>query len=223
MLDLKLTTHRRGFLGSVAAAAAALGFGEILPRRLAAQPTGGGAAADPAYAAWLNKIAGRHKMVFDAPEPNDGMPVVWPRVWLNTTNDNYATTDAQNCAVVILRHGAIPFALQDAAWAKYKLGEVFKINDGSAPSLRNTWIKTLPLPLPGTGLEALQASGVLFGACNIAITVYSSVVAQNMGLDPAAVKADWLANVIPGIQVVPSGVLAVSGAQEKGCGYCFAG
>ena len=221
MVDLKQSTHRRGFLGSVAAAAAAVGIGELIPRRLAAQP--GDTAKDAAYAAWLNRITGKHKMVFDAPEPNGGMPVVWPRVWLNTTNDNYATTDAQNSAAVVIRHGAIGFALQDAAWAKYKLGEVFKINDGTAPAVRNTWIKALPLPLPGTGLEALLAAGVLFGACNVALTVYSGVVAQSMGLDAAAVKADWVANLIPGIQLVPSGVLAVSGAQEKGCGYCFAG
>jgi len=37
------------------------------------------------------------------------------------------------------------------------------------------------------------------------------------------VKADWVAGLMPGVQVVPSGVLAVSRAQEKGCNYCFAG
>jgi intracellular sulfur oxidation DsrE/DsrF family protein len=49
------------------------------------------------------------------------------------------------------------------------------------------------------------------------------MVAQKMSLDPAAVKADWVAGLIPGVQVVPSGVLAVARAQEKGCAYCFAG
>jgi intracellular sulfur oxidation DsrE/DsrF family protein len=223
MLALNSTTERRGFLGRIAAGAAALGLGQLIPRTAAAQPTLGGTGSDPAYDAWLGKITGKHKMVFDAPEPNEGMPVVWPRVWLDTTNGTYGTTDAQNTAVVILRHGAIGFAMQDAAWAKYHLGEVFKINDGSAPSVRNTWIKPLPLPLPGTGIEALLAKGVLFGACNVAITVYSSVVAQKMKLDPATVKAEWVKNLIPGIQIVPSGVLAVSGTQEKGCVYCFAG
>jgi len=221
MFDAKLSTHRRGFLGSLAATAAALGLGEFVPRSLAAQPTR--APADPTYAAWLNKITGRHKQVFDTPEPNDGMGVVWPRVWLNTTNENFGTTDAQNTGVVILRHGAIPFALQDSMWAKYKLGEFFKVNDGAAPSVRNTWLKALPLPLPGTGIEALMSAGVLFGGCNVALTVYSMVLAQAQGLDPAAVKADWVANLIPGVQVLPSGVLAVNNTQEKGCSYCFAG
>lgn len=223
MFDPKHSTHRRGFLSGIAATATALGLGQLVPRGLTAQPGPRPNAADPAYEAWLSKITGKHKMVFDAPEPNDGMPVVWPRVWLDTTNANYGTTDAQNSAVVILRHGAIGFALKDSMWAKYKLGEVFKINEGSAPATRNTWIKPLPLPLPGTGVEALLAKGVLFGACNIALSVYSGMVAQKMGMDAAAVKADWIANLISGVQVVPSGVLAVSGTQEKGCAYCFAG
>ncbi len=223
MDDSKRSTHRRGFLGRIAATAGALGLGGLVPRSLTAETGGRSIGIDPAYDGWLNKITGKHKMVFDAPEPNDAMPVIWPRVWLDTTNANYGTTDTQNSAVVILRHGAIGFALGDAAWEKYRLGATFKINDGSAPATRNLWLKPLPLPLPGTGIEALLAKGVLFGACNVALTVYSGMVAQGMGLDGAKVKADWIANLIPGIQVVPSGVLAASGAQEKGCAYCFAG
>lgn len=221
----ELSTHRRGFLGTLAAAAAA-GVAALTPLGLAAQPRRRGSAAgatDPSYAAWLNRITGKHKMVFDAPEVNSGMPVIWPRVWLNTTNENYGTTDAQNSGVVILRHAAIPLAMQDALWAKYNLGEVFSIKDGDAPAKRNVFAKPLPLPIGGTGVEELLAKGVLFGVCNIALTIYSGVVAQKMGMDPATVKQEWVAGLLPGSQVVPSGVLAVSGAQEKGCAYCFAG
>ncbi|HEY3280216.1 MAG TPA: twin-arginine translocation signal domain-containing protein [Gemmatimonadales bacterium] len=224
MFDPQLSTHRRGFLGTLAATAAA-GLASLTPLALEAQPrrrpvTG---AADPAFEAWLNRITGKHKMVFDAPEVNSGMPVVWPRVWLNGNNENYGTTDAENSGVVILRHAAIPLAMVDALWAKYKLGEVFSLKDGDVPATRNIFAKPLPLPLPGTGVEQLLAKGVMFGVCNVALTIYSGAVAQKIGMDPAAVKADWVAGLIPGSQVVPSGVLAVSRSQEKGCGYCFAG
>lgn len=223
MFDAKSPTHRRGFLGRVTATAAALGLGGLVPKSLAAEGRPASVGADPAYDAWLGKITGKHKIVFDTPEPNGGMAAIWPRVWLDTTNGAYGTTDAQNTAVVILRHGAVGFALNDAMWAKYKLGETFKVNDGAAPATKNTWVKPLPVPLPGTGIESLLAKGVLFGACNVAISVYSGGVAKAMGKDAAAVRADWLANLVPGVQVVPSGVLAVSGTQEKGCVYCFAG
>jgi intracellular sulfur oxidation DsrE/DsrF family protein len=224
MLDFdRLSTHRRGFLGGLAAAAAA-GLASLTPLRLEAKPRGGSSSgADPAFETWLNRITGKHKMVFDAPEVNDGMPVIWPRVWLNGNNENYGTKDTDNSGVVILRHASIPLAMRDELWAKYKLGENFNIKAGEAPATKNIFAKVMPLPLPGTGVEALLASGVLFGVCNVALTVYSGMVAQKMGTDAAAVKADWVAGLLPGVQVVPSGVLAVARAQEKGCGYCFAG
>lgn len=216
-------TPRRGFLGTLAATAAA-GLASLTPLRLEATPRKSSAVGmDAAFETWLNRITGKHKMVFDAPEVNGGMPVIWPRVWLNGNNENYGTKDTDNSGVIILRHSAIPIAMKDELWAKYKLGEAFNIKDGDAPATKNGFAKVMPLPLPGTGLEALIASGTLVGCCNVALTVYSAMVAQKMGLDAAAVKADWVAGLLPGVQVVPSGVLAVARAQEKGCAYCFAG
>ena len=216
-------THRRGFLGTLATAAAA-GLAGLTPLRLEAQPRRMSMAGmDASFETWLNKITGKHKMLFDAPEVNGGMAVVWPRVWLNGNNENYGTKDTDNSAVIVMRHSAIPMAMQDAVWAKYHLGEVFNIKNGDAPATANGFAKQLPLPLPGTGVEALLASGAQIGVCNVALTVFSGMVAQKMNMDAAAVKADWVAALIPGVQVVPSGVLAVARAQEKGCVYCFAG
>ena len=217
--------YRRGFLGTLAASTAA-GLVSLTPLSLEAATRTRCApenAADPAFETWLNKITGKHKMLFDAPEVNSGMPVVWPRVWLNGNNENYGTKDTDNSAVIVLRHAAIPIAMQDAVWAKYKLGEMFNIKDGDAAATRNVFAKQMPLPLPGTGTEQLLASGAQVGVCNVAMTIYSGVAAKKMGMDPAAVKAEWVAGLIPGVQVVPSGVLAVARAQEKGCSYCFAG
>ena len=218
-----VTTHRRGFLGTLAATVAA-SLTTMTPLRLEAKPRAHSSTGmDASFEAWLNKITGKHKMLFDAPEVNGGMPVVWPRVWLNGNNENYGTKDAENSAVIVLRHAAIPIAMKDDVWAKYKLGEFFNVKDGDAPATKNGFAKVMPLPLPGTGLEALLASGAQVGCCNVALTVYSAMWAQKNGQDPATVKADWVAGLIPGVQVVPSGVLAVARAQEKGCVYCFAG
>lgn len=218
-----VTTPRRGFLGTMAAAAAA-GLASLTPLRLEAKPrTTTSTGMDAAFETWLNRITGKHKMIFDAPEVNEGMPVIWPRVWLNGNNENYGTKDADNSAVIVLRHSAIPIAMKDDVWAKYKLGEAFNIKSGDAPAVKNGFADVMPLPLPGTGLKALLAAGALVGVCNVALTVYSAMVAQKMGQDAAAVKADWVAGLLPGCQVVPSGVLAVARTQEKGCGYCFAG
>lgn len=223
------STHRRGFLGRVAAGAAALGFGSLVPTLAAAAPRAGAPApsANPEFEAWLNKITGKHKMIFDVPEPNDGFVFAWARVFLNTTNENYGTTDGENSAVIVLRHGGIPFAMESAMWSKYKFGEAFKITDPATkgPAVRHPLIHLKPgdAPIPGMGTDELIAKGVLVGVCNVALTFYSMRMASDMGMQAEAIKKDWVANLLPGVQVVPSGVIAVNRTQEKGCAYCFAG
>ena len=216
--SLNAPTARRGFLGRIAAFAAGLTI--AVPAGLAAETTSTNASADPALEAWFGRIKGKHRMVFDAPEPNKGMPAIWPRIYLNSMA---ATYPGVTTAVVILRHAGLGLALGDAIWAKYHLGEVFNIKDGDAPAMKNVYATITNLPIPGLGIAELLKSGVLVGACDVALTVYSAGAAQKMSMDPAAVKKEWVAGLLPGVQVVPSGVLGVAHSQELGCNYCFAG
>jgi intracellular sulfur oxidation DsrE/DsrF family protein len=78
-------------------------------------------------------------------------------------------------------------------------------------------------PIAGVGIDELLAKGALVGVCNIALTLNAGMIAKKLGTDAAAVKQEWVASLFPGVQVVPSGVIAVNRAQEKGCAYCFAG
>jgi intracellular sulfur oxidation DsrE/DsrF family protein len=148
-------------------------------------------------------------------------------VFLNTTNENYGTSDADNTVVIVLRHAGIPFGIQSPMWAKYKFGEFFKLNDGvtKEAAVRNTFAQVKPgeLPIPGMAVDELAAKGVLFGICNVALTIYSGMFAKQMGMQAETIKKEWIANLLPGVTVVPSGVIAVNRSQEKGCAYCFAG
>ena len=221
MLDLMTsTTPRRGFFGRIATVAAAAGLSGILPSRLAAEDAPSDRSLDAALDAWFGKIKGKHRMIFDAPEPNSGMVAIWPRVYLNTMAD---TWPGPATAVIILRHAGLALALGDTVWAKYGIGEMFGIKDGDAPAKRNPYATITGLPIPGLGIAELLKSGVLVGACDVALTIFSGGAAKKMGLDPDAVKKEWIAGLLPGVQVVPSGVLGVARAQELGCGYCFAG
>jgi len=213
------TTARRGFLGRLAAAAAAAGLSTAVPSALNAEPVNE-PSADPALDAWFGKIKGKHKIVFDVPEPNSGFGAIWPRIYLNTMK---ATYPGDATAVVILRHGGIPLGMNDALWAKYKLGEQFSIKEGDVPATKNIYANITGLPIPGLGIAELMKSGVLVGLCDVALTVYSSGAATKMGMQPDAVKKEWIAGLLPGVQIVPSGVLGVAHAQELGCVYCFAG
>ncbi|MEP7171415.1 MAG: twin-arginine translocation signal domain-containing protein [Bacteroidota bacterium] len=229
--NLKKTTHRRGFIGQLATGAAALGLSTLAgPLKLDAEPFTG--AEDPAGAdAWFNQIKGKHKVVFDATRPHEVFPFAWPRVFL-LTNGKTGTPGNECSVVVVLRHNGIPYAFNDRVWSTYKFGEMFKADDPAtkAPSLRNPFWKPKPgdFKIPGIGevqigINELQTDGVMFCVCDAAITVYSAVAAEAMKKDPAEVKKDWMKDLLPGIQVVPSGVWACGRAQEHGCAYIFAG
>jgi intracellular sulfur oxidation DsrE/DsrF family protein len=229
--DLNLATNRRSFIGSLATGAVAISFASLATPLQTMAKANHHFASDDDPDAWFNKIKGKHRIVFDVTGPNDVFPFAWPRVFL-ITNQKTGTAEKDSSVVVILRHSAIPFALDDKLWEKYKLGEFFKIEDPltKAPAVRNPFWKPKAgdFKVPGIGpvmigINELQDSGVMFCACNMAILVYSNVVAQTMNMSADDVMKDWLTGVLPGVQVVPSGVWAVGRAQEHGCAYCFAG
>jgi hypothetical protein len=220
--DNSALTPRRGFLGRVAMTAAALGLSGSVPAALAAEaPRAAASGTDPQLDAWFGRIKGKHRQVFDAPEANGGVVAIWPRVYMLTMDGTYPNEG--DTAVVILRHAAIPLAMQDSLWAKYKFGEMFNIKAGDAPATANPFATITGLPIPGLGITELLKSGVMVGVCNAALTVFSAAAAKAMNMDAAAVRSEWIAGLYPGTQVVPSGVMAVGRAQELGCSYCFAG
>ncbi len=224
------TNQRRTFLKQVATGAAALGAGILsAPLQLPAEDI----LSSPVSSAdeWFKQIKGKHKMVFDVTQPHEMMPFAWPRIFL-LTNAQTNTPEKDCGIVVILRHNAIPYAMENQLWKKYKFGETFKINDSAtnAPATQNPFWRPKPgkYKIPGLGpvqigINELQASGVKFCACDMALTVDSALAAKQTNQDPAAVKKEWLAGLLPGVHVVPSGVWAVGRAQEHGCSYCFAG
>ena len=222
MPDSKSSPPRREFLGGLAATAAAIGLGELIAGAQAAEPATG-----TEFQSWLEGIRGKYRQVYDAPSPNNGFALIWSHVFLMTAAQGYGVPESELGVVVVLRHSAIPIAFKDDAWDKYKLGEYFKINDPATKvaALRNPFANIRPgdMPLPEAALEKLVARGVKIAVCNTAIHHQSARVAQQLGVPHETVKQDWLAAVLPGVQVVPSGVLAVNGAQSKGCTYCFAG
>jgi intracellular sulfur oxidation DsrE/DsrF family protein len=236
--DFPQTTHRRGFIGTVAGSAAALSLATLFAPFSASAEKNFKEQADDADA-WFAKIKGKHRIVFDTTEPHGIFPFAWPKVFLMT---NAATgTPEKDCnAVVILRHSAICFAMQDSLWAKYKFVDMFKVGSlgpgfqaadaATAMATRNPFWNTKPgdfvMPVMGAvpiGIKELQESGVMFCVCDAALTVFTGMVAMQTKGNAADIKKEWIDGLIPGFQVVPSGVWAVGRAQEHGCAYCFVG
>jgi hypothetical protein len=176
---------------------------------------------------WFKHAKGAHRVVFDATEQHEGLPFIWPWVFYLTNNES-GVTDDNMTAMVVLRHNAIPFALKDELWKKYNLGEFFKVKDNltQKPAIRNVYYipKEGDFPAPGIeGIQKMQSRGAMFCVCNMALKVYSGLVANASKLNAEEVYQDWVGGVLKDIQIVPSGVWAIGRAQENKFGYCYAG
>jgi hypothetical protein len=212
--DTNNIAPRRSFFGHLGGAVV-LGLAGLVPKSLHAQAP----VARPDGPNWPGTLQGRHRQVVDAYEANSGFPLAFAYTFLAP---NESAT-----AVVVLRHGAFPIALDNAMWEKYKIGESFKIIDPEtkAPAKKNPFLrpKAGVLPVDDMALDRLLARGVVFGACNVALQVQSKMLSSNAGVGAEEAAKEWAANVIPGITIIPSGTWGVNRAQEGGCTYCAGG
>ncbi len=204
-------TPRREFFAQ-AGGAVALGLAAI-----AATPLG----AQTPSSDWPGALKGRYRQVVDAYEANSGFPLAFVFTFL-MPND-----PADTSALLVLRHGAFPIALNDAMWQKYKIGESLKINDPEtkAPAVKNPFYKPKSgvLLIDDMAIDRLLARGVIIGACNVALMVQSKMLSGNAGVSADAAAKEWAANIIPGVTVIPSGTWGVNRAQAAGCSYCAGG
>jgi intracellular sulfur oxidation DsrE/DsrF family protein len=208
-------------------AAASVGVGVPLVAHAAPSgPTAGGRQQHgPWNDSWLDKITGKHKQFFDAVTTNESFPLAFAANFLNLNHEAYALEDKDLTAIVGLRHFAMPMALPDELWEKYKIGEALQIKDPATggPATRNPFIYANGVALPGSDIPTLAKRGVIFTVCNVALTVLSGNFANNAGVSKAAAKAEWTQKLLPNMTLVPVGVMAVNLAQEHGCTYCYGG
>ena len=204
-------TPRRSFFGIAAMSALGLfGFATTTAR---AQP------APSDGPDWPGTLKGRHKQLFDVYTINAGFPLGFV--------NNFLTPNESATAVMIFRHQGLPYALSSAIWAKYKVGETFKIIDPEtkAPAVKNPWFEPKPGVLQNNdmALDRLLAKGTVMGACGVALRGQSGRLAGNAGVTAEEALKEFTANLIPGVTVLPSGTWGVNRAQEAGCTYCAGG
>ena len=218
----KQILDRREFMG-LATAMAAIGVGAALPASIAAAADG----QSTDFTRWLDTIDGKHRVVLDMREHNDGMALAWAWVYFLTASQAYGVPENELGVVLVIRHNAIPVALDDSAWQKYNLGEMFNIIDPDTgkPAVQNPFYLTMNAEgfLPEMALQKLIDRGLNVGACDMAIHHFSSVAAQQMDMRHEDVKADWNQAVLRGISHMPSGLVACQGAVSRGCAYLYAG
>src|SRR5712664_4525211 len=173
------TTDRRGFVGAVATLGAglALGADTRLQSLVARQPTGASVVASDD---WLDHLKGKHRQLFDVPEPEGGTSLRHLRNYLDAWRNAFGVGERDVSVVVTLYARTTPLGLQDAMWAKYRLGAALSLTDSttSAPLVRNYFAHPQPGDpvadgTPESSMESLQRRGVVFLLCNNALKRWS--------------------------------------------------
>jgi intracellular sulfur oxidation DsrE/DsrF family protein len=172
---------------------------------------------------WLAGLTAPHRQLFDSPTPAGGIPLVHIMNYYDTYNKAYGVADRDIDAVGTFYGATTFYGLNDAMWAKYRLGEFLDAKDAAgAPLTANPWRAApviLGMSLPAASVESLQKRGATFIVCNNALTIFSGMLAQARGLSPATVYEDMKANILPGVELVPGMVVAVEQAQNAGVAY----
>jgi len=216
-------TPRRGFLARVAAGIAAAGALPIVSSEAAAQAP---QASD--HDKWLDAVSGKHRQLFDMPAVGAGLPLIHILNYFGTYTAAYGAKPGEVNAIGTFYGMTTLFGVNDAMWAKYRVGSAINVNDHKtgAPATRNAWrtdpeIKIGPkaMIMPQAGIEALQKLGTTFLLCNNAITFFAGELAAASNQQAPAVLAELKANMLPGVVLVPAMVIAIQKAQDKGIAY----
>jgi intracellular sulfur oxidation DsrE/DsrF family protein len=173
---------------------------------------------------WLEGLTARHKQFFDSPAPAGGIALVHIMNYYDTYNKAYSVADKDIDAVGTFYGATTFYGVNDAMWAKYRIGEFLETNDPATgqPATANPWRSAptiIGMTLPQASIERLQARGATFILCNNALGIFAGMLAQARGLEANVVYEDLKANILPGVYLVPGMVIAVEQAQRAGLAY----
>ena len=168
---------------------------------------------------WLDQLKGAHKQLYDLGShdlASDPRPLRFARNFLDTFRDVYRLEFPDINTAVGISGPAFPMNASDKLWAKYRLGERSKIIDPMTgqPAVRNIFLDG-----PEISVKAMQARGVVFWQCNVALGVVAQQLAAATQMPVEEVRADLVAGLNPGVRLMPSHVMALALAQEHGFTY----
>jgi hypothetical protein len=189
---------------------------------MAARPSQSEARSSAPGNAWL-KSSAKHRQFFDAPTSAGGIPLVHMMNYYDTWNKAYGVSDKNVNAVGTFYGATTFFGVNDAMWAKYRIGEFLgeKDRDG-AFATANPWREApfiLGMEIRPASIESLQKRGATFILCNNALGIFTGMLAKSRGLNAHSVYADLKANILPGVELVPGMVVAIEQAHAAGLSY----
>ena len=176
---------------------------------------------------WMDKVPGKHRMVFDTTTPEGlGMALLFANNYYTANQTGYGLKESDLAVIIIARHDSTPMAFNDAIWAKYgapiskKNGFVDpKTKDAPNRNLYNVSDYGDSLANRGNQIDAAAKRGLQFAVCQVATRAYARTIAMATNGDADKIFNELLANLVSNSHPVPAGIVAVNRAQERG--YAF--
>lgn len=176
---------------------------------------------------WTDRLSGKYKAVFDAPQVADGAALFRACVWRDQHKEVYGTPRTDTSPVLVIRHAAIELIMNDEYWNRFEVGKTEKLKDPDT----NKWVKFNPIraaspkasgPRKEYNLTDFMAQGGIVLGCGLAFRMVVSRFQKADKLSSAEANKVALEQMVPGVIMQPSGIFAVLRAQELGCNYVLA-
>lgn len=220
-----MTVNRRSFLGAAAVNAAA--FATIPGSLLANVPSDlrSHASSDEWNVDWTKQLTGKHRSVFDNTEVESGYGVWRAAAWARQHMEVLKAPMSDVKPSIVLRHNAIVLAMQQSFWDKYGIGQAKKVTHPLTAQAtdRNPVLLDekdgIPAPFNQASLPKQLSRGVVVLACNLALQDCIDMISKTEKIEAAEARKRAIAYLVPGVILQPSGVFAVTLAQEAGASY----
>jgi intracellular sulfur oxidation DsrE/DsrF family protein len=180
--------------------------------------------------AWMDELAGRHRVFVDSATAHGGAEaLLYGSNLYNVQQAAYSGDQGDFAMIVCFRHFSTGFGYNDAAWAKYgqHFSELMQFTDpatGKAPMVNLMNASGVQgLPNFGNTIDSLVAKGTQFAICNAATQFISQQIATATNGSSDDIYEDLVASAIPNSRFVPAGVIALTRAQEYGYSVLIAG
>lgn len=174
---------------------------------------------------WLGQLKAKHRAVFDVHTFGaTAAPLRRAANFFDACRDGYGARPDEIQLVLAMHASPASIAFNDAAWAKYALGErmgaVARDPKTDKPATRNIFASEAgDDPWATISVPVLQQRGAIFLFCNNVLKGLTNSFARRRNEPPEVVRADLIASFLPGIVLVPAAVAATAMAQERGCTY----
>lgn len=208
----------------LSAAAAATPLPPDLALALDASPS-----AQPTFdTTWAQKLTGKYKAVFDVPELTEGSGVFRAGLWRTHYTQLLQATPADLSPVIVIRHNAMPFIMTHEFWDRYDVAAKEKLKhpmNGQATRRNIVMLDEsdgMSANFAAYALDKQIAAGTIVLGCNMAFSAMVALVREVDQLQGSAAREKAMSMIVPGVQLQPNGIFAVTWAQQHGCAYVAA-